>query len=291
MQLEVALTNDYGDLFERMRADVHDRHSLGMLYQLGYLKVQQANFVRRGEWQGWVSLYTQAWLEQLGCPYAEQLLADPAPTHQAAAIVGAILGELEAQVFQLLERPEGLASAAQWLAALLDNAPADFIGFRYKADLEALRSVVLWETRDLEEVSAVVRSFVGGTSPEERGPFSFWLKRTGQHLLQRAFDGVAETETLLQELKEELLPELKPDTLTCSLLDRISNWHARAITGPKGRGRQALQAAIGKTLVPKLNGVVAQTLKEMMQRACKEATQALQNGVYIAEGEVSNPTT
>ncbi len=305
MKPDAPVCDDYVQHYQRLRADVHDRHAVGMVYHIGYLRGRQAQLVLHGNWHAWVALYTIHELEALGIPSASQLLDEQSPNAQVHAIVGAILGELEAQVFQLLEKPEGLATAGQWLAALLDSPPAGFVGSRHKADLEALRSVVLWQAREISEVSAVVQSFADGNSAAERGPFSFWLmhRSTGQRLLQEAKVGALtrsrelacheQTEKLLQELHEELLPELKPDALTSSVLDRISNWHASAVAVPTGQGpgRQALQTAIGKTLVPKLNEVVEAALTERMQRACKEAMRALQHGGFITETEVYNPTT
>ncbi len=278
---------------------------MGMQYQLGYLRAAQAKLILHGKWRAWVALYAQEKLEALGIPCAPQLVEDPAPNEQVAAIVGAILGELEAQVFQLLDTNAGRTSASQWLAAMLDSPPADFIGSRHKADLEALRSVVLWETREIKELSAAVQSFEEGENPEKRGPFSYWLihQPAGQDLLQKARKGAAarrgelelheQADKLLQELNNELLPELKPHALTSSLLDRFHNWHASAgaILTRKSPGWQGLNAAMGETFFPKLNEVAEAAVKERMQRACKEAMQALQHGGFITETEVYNPTT
>ena len=114
-------------------------------------------------------MYTLTNLEQLGVPLATHLLEDPAPDSQVTDIVRAILGELEAQIFQLLETEDGRASASQWLAALLDAPPGDFLGARHKAGLEALRSVVLWDAREIHAVTAALGYVEGSASLEEKG--------------------------------------------------------------------------------------------------------------------------
>ncbi len=106
--------------------------------------------------------------------FATQLLEDPPADLQVAAIAGGVLGEWEAQVLQLLETREGLRSAQQWLGALLDAVapPAYFVGTWHKADLSALRSVVFWETREMQEVTAALEYAQGDNRLEGSVPES-----------------------------------------------------------------------------------------------------------------------
>ncbi len=96
----------YGQMC-RQRADVQDRHPVGMQYHLGYLKALQAQIIFHARWKAWMDMYTLTNLAQLGVPFATKLLEDPAGDSQLTAIVGAILGDLEAQIFQLLETNDG----------------------------------------------------------------------------------------------------------------------------------------------------------------------------------------
>ncbi len=244
-------------------------------------------------------MYTLTNLEQLGVPCATHLLEDPAPDSQVTDIVGAILGELEAQIFQLLETKDGRASASQWLAALLDAPPADFLGNRHKAGLEALRSVVLWDAREMHAVTAALGYVEGSASLEERGPAPctgcpcrYWLtdRPTGMDLLEKAQRGAKtragevelqeKAETLLEELNTELLPSLQPDALTAAFFDRLSDWHSRAVNLTTAKmtrlspAMQALKGAIGMTIFDKLKDVVDEALKGIVHHAVAEATRA-----------------
>ncbi len=57
---------EYLELYQTLRADVQARRPFGMLYHLGYLRAQQANFILHGRWKAWVDLYTLTKLEELG---------------------------------------------------------------------------------------------------------------------------------------------------------------------------------------------------------------------------------
>ncbi len=91
---KVPLGMEYIQHYHSVQADVKDRHPVGMMYHLGYLKSQQAHFILHARWKAWVDMHTLTRLEGLGVPFATQLLEDPASDSQIAAIVGAILGEL-----------------------------------------------------------------------------------------------------------------------------------------------------------------------------------------------------